>query len=94
MVKIEIEDNKNNGRFIIYEDDVFAGDMTFLWEGSSRIIIDHTNVGKAFGGKGYGKLLVLKAVDFAREKQIKIEPECPFVKALFEKDESFDDVKV
>lgn len=93
MVNIEVEDNGMNGRFIIYENEVLAGDMTFLWQGNSKIVIDHTNVSKDFGGKGYGKLLVTKAAAFARQRQIKIEPECPFVKALFEKDVSFGDVK-
>ena len=88
-----MENNGKNGRFILSEDDVFAGDMTFVWDGSSKIIIDHTNVGKAFGGKGYAKLLVAKAAAFARAEQIRIVAECPFVKALFEKDDSYNDIK-
>ncbi len=93
MVKIELEDKGKNGRFVLYEDGVMAGDITFYRNGDDCITIDHTNVGKAFGGKGYGKLLVAEAVSFARKRNVKIVPECPFVKAVFAKDDSLQDVK-
>lgn len=31
--KIEREDNGKKGRFVIYEDDKEAGEMTFTWAG-------------------------------------------------------------
>ncbi|MDP4271345.1 MAG: GNAT family N-acetyltransferase [Bacteroidota bacterium] len=93
MVKIEQEENGKKGRFVIYEDDQFAGEITYVWADDSKIKIDHTRIGEAFGGKGYGKQLVMKAVEFAREKGIKIVPICPFVKATFERDESIRDVR-
>jgi hypothetical protein len=37
-------------------------------------------------------LRVSKAVDFAREKGIKIIPLCPFAKSVFDKVEQFRDV--
>ena len=92
MIKIEREDFGQKGRFVIYEDGVFAGEMTYTWAGPNKFIIDHTGVEKAFGGKGFGKKLVLKAVDFAREKELKILPLCPFAKAEFDKNDSIADV--
>ena len=93
MVKIEQEENGKKGRYDIYEDDQFAGEITYVWADDTKIKIEHTGIGEAFGGKGYGKQLVMKAVEFAREKGIKITPVCPFVKAAFEKDESIRDVR-
>ncbi len=93
MVKIEREDDGKKGRFAIYENDRFAGEITYLWIDETKIEIDHTRIDEAFGGKGYGKQLVMKAVEFAREQGIKILPVCPFAKAAFEKDESIRDVK-
>lgn len=83
MVKIDREDDGKKGRFVISEDDVFAGEMTYTWAGDDKLIIDHTTVDKAFGGKGFGKKLVMAGIEFAREKNIKIIPLCPFVKASF-----------
>ncbi len=43
-------------------------------------------------GKGFGKKMVTKAVEFAREKGIKILPLCPFAKSVFDKTPEFRDV--
>lgn len=93
MVKIETEDNGKKGRFVLLEDGKEAGKMTFNWDGKSKIIIDHTLVDKEYGGKGYAKQLMSKAVAFAREKNVKIVPVCSFVEAMFEKDASLKDVR-
>jgi len=92
MEKIKIEDNGKKGRFVLLEDGKEAGEMTFVWDGENSIIIEHTNVGKEYGGKGYAKQLMNKAVAFARKNEVKIVPVCSFVKAMFEKDESIRDV--
>ncbi|WP_439182900.1 GNAT family N-acetyltransferase [Carboxylicivirga taeanensis] len=93
MLSYNIEDNGEKGRFILFENDLIAGEMRFRWEGQSKIVIDETKVGDEFGGKGYGKRLVNEAVDYARSKKIKIVPECAFVKAVLSKDESLKDVR-
>jgi uncharacterized protein len=93
MIRIEREDNGQKGRFVLYENDTFAGEMTFSWAGENKFIIDHTGVEKLFGGKGYGKLLVMKSVAFAREQGVKILPLCPFAKAVFDKNAAIADVR-
>lgn len=92
MIKIEIENNGKNGRFVLYEDDEFAGEMTFIWKGKTIFIIEHTEVEEKFGGKGFAKKLVLKAVEYARENDLKIIPTCSYAKRVLESDESFEDV--
>ena len=66
--------------------------MTYVWSGEDKIIIDHTGVSEKLGGKGIGKQLVHKAVEMARENQIKILPLCPFAKKVFDKTEDYKDV--
>ena len=92
MVKIEREDNGKKGRFVIYENDEFAGEMTFTWAGKEKFIIDHTGVEEIFNGKGYAKQLVMAGVDYARENDLKIIPLCPYAKSRFDKDKSIGDV--
>ena len=48
---------------------------------------------KKFVGKGLGKQLIMKAIDFARIKGLKILPLCPFAKKVFDADSSLYDVK-
>lgn len=93
MVRLAQEDDQKHGRFVIYENEQFAGEMTYTWAGEDKFIIDHTGVEPAFGGKGYAKQLMQQAVAFAREKQVKILPLCPFAKAEFDKNEDIRDVK-
>ena len=92
MIRIDREDDGRRGRFVIYEDELYAGEMTYEWQSSTTIAVDHTGVEKCFGGKGYGRLLIGAGVDFARCEGLKIVPVCSFVRKSFERDASLADV--
>lgn len=89
---LQLEVNDKNGFFHIDIDGKTEAKMTFVFAGPNKIIIDHTEVNEAFNGKGFGKKMVAKAVEFAREKNIKIVPLCPFAKKVFDKNPEFNDV--
>lgn len=91
-INIRLEANEKNGAFHLEEDGTEKGLMTFVWAGSDKIIIDHTEVDSSSGGKGFGKMLVEAAVNTAREKGIKIIPLCPFAKKRIEKTPEFQDI--
>jgi predicted GNAT family acetyltransferase len=71
-MEIQQEDNGKKGVFFIEENGEVVAEMTYVWSGEDKIIIDHTEVSEKLGGKGIGKQLVHKAVEMAREKHIKI----------------------
>lgn len=79
------ENDERRGFFKAVEDAREAGLMTYTWAGSTKFIIDHTEVNPDFKGKGVGLQLVMKAVEYAREKHLKIMPLCPFAKSVFDK---------
>ena len=89
-VQLRIYDNK--GAFYIEIEGKQEAMMTFVYAGEDKIIIDHSEVNPGNEGKGFGKKMVTKAVEFAREKGIKIVPLCPFVKSFFDKTSEFRDV--
>lgn len=93
MVRLSHEDSGSSGRFVIYDDDIFAGEMTYTRRNDGNIVIDHTGVESAFGGKGYGGLLLAEAIGYARREGIKIVPVCSFVAARFAKDPTIADVR-
>lgn len=93
MVRLSHEDSNKGGRFVIYDDGVFAGEMTYTRRKDGNIVIDHTGVESAFGGKGYGGLLLAEAVGYARREGIKIVPVCSFVAARFAKDPAIADLE-
>ena len=89
-VQLRIYDNK--GAFYIEIEGKQEAMMTFVYAGEDKIIIDHSEVNPGNEGKGFGKKMVTKAVEFAREKGIKIVPLCPFAKSVFDKTPEFRDV--
>ena len=92
MVEIKHTNNELKGVFELYYDGGKAGLMTYSWAGDDKFIIDHTEVDKAYGGKGLGKDLVKAGVEYAREKNVKVIPLCPFAKKVIAKTPEFQDV--
>lgn len=88
--KAELDMSKN--LIYIEIDGETAAEMTLLFNGTNRMIIEHTLVSPKFNGKGLGKLLVAKAVEYAREKEIKISPHCEYAKSIFEKNPNYQDL--
>jgi uncharacterized protein len=86
------KDDGQKGRFYIEREGSTVAEMTYVWAGIDRIIIDHTEVGEVLKGKGAGTQLVSSAVDFARKKGIKIIPLCPFARSVFDKVSEYRDV--
>ncbi len=90
--EVQQEVNDKNGFFYVTIDVKTEAKMTFVFDGPDKIIIDHTEVNEGNNGKGLGQMMVEKAVAFAREKNIKIIPLCPFAKKVFDKTPAFHDV--
>jgi hypothetical protein len=82
----------NKGVFYIEIEGLKKAEMTYVMAGETKMIIDHTEVLSELSGTGAGKMLVEKAVEYARENRIKILPLCSFAKAVFEKTPSYTDV--
>jgi len=91
-VNIKQSDDTKHGTFEIFAADVKAGEMAYTWAGDSMLIIDHTDVEDQFRGQGIGRQLLDALVAFAREREIKVIPLCPFSKSVFDKDQSIHDV--
>lgn len=91
-MKIQRDDNGKKGHFNAFVNDQEAGLMTYTWAGNQKFIIDHTEVNPDFSGQGVGKQLVLAAIEFAREHDLKIMPLCPYAKSVFDKTPELRDV--
>ncbi len=80
------------GAFVAAQDGRNAGKMTYRKSGDSEITVDHTEVHDDFRGEGVGKKLLMNVVDYARTNNIKIVPQCPYVKSVFDKEPELRDV--
>ena len=79
-------------RVVTTENGEELGEMTFVKSNDEFYIIDHTGVSDAARGRGVGQVMVKAFVEYAREHGKKILPLCPFAKAQFEKNPSYQDV--
>lgn len=91
-MEIKQQDQHQKGNFTAWEGGQQAGVLDYILEGQNRMSIDHTEVSPSFEGKGIGKKLVLEAVEFARQKNLKIIPLCPFAQTVFSRTEEIRDV--
>lgn len=91
-MQIQHEDNGQKGSFYIELENERVAEMTYVWAGPNRFIIDHTEVSEVLKGKGAGKQLLEAVVAFARANGHKITPLCPFAKAQFDKTPEYADV--
>jgi len=87
----QVDDNKH-GIFKLFNGETVAGEMAYTWAGDTMLIIDHTDVSDQFRGQGLGRKLLNELVAFARGRNIKVIPLCPFAKSVFDKDLSIHDV--
>ncbi|HAA16626.1 MAG TPA: GNAT family N-acetyltransferase [Cytophagales bacterium] len=90
---VQHKEGDSKGKFFIAnEEGQEIALSTYSKAGAERIIIDHTEVDDSLRGKGAGLALVIEAVQYARDKSIKILPLCPFAKSVFNKHPEFRDV--
>lgn len=91
-MNVQHRESGTKGAFYVAQNGRQLAEMTYVWAGKERIIIDHTEVSDELRGQGAGRQLVAAAVDFARERSIRILPLCPFARSVFSRVPEFRDV--
>ena len=89
---VGFEMHSTKGFFYVKIDGNLEARMTFFFDDNDILNIRHTEVNPGHEGKGFGKKMVIKAVEFARERNLQIIPICPFVKSFFAKNPEFRDL--
>ncbi|HET7361744.1 MAG TPA: GNAT family N-acetyltransferase, partial [Salinimicrobium sp.] len=93
-MKIEIQQKEDNGQgmFYIEHNGEIAGELTYSIEDDGVMTLNHTEVKPELEGKGAASELVKHSVEYARKKNIKIDPLCPYAAHQFKKHEEYRDV--
>lgn len=89
---INLQENESKGKVYIGDLNAPDAEMTFSKAGKHLIIIDHTEITELLQGLGIGRKLLDQLIKFAREREVKIIPLCPFAKSVFDKDPSIRDI--
>jgi len=80
------------GEVQLFTDDVKAGKMSVAVT-DEKLTVFHTEVFPQFEGHGFAKLLLDRLLSYAKEKDLKIIPLCPYVNLQFRRHpEEFADV--
>ena len=87
---IDIQAGEN--RFFIETDGEKLAEITYVNSGDKQITIDHTYVSEKLRGQKVGNALVEKVVEFARQENLQIVPQCSFAVKEFEKNKQYEDV--
>ena len=91
---MEIKNRYDGKQGVFYIEDAGKeiGLMHYTLAGPAKMVVDHTEVGEGFEGRGFGRQLVKAGVTYAREHQLKIVPRCEFAKKMFDITPAFADV--
>ena len=87
---LQISHNEQANRFETTIDGQ-TGYISYQDQGNT-LIYDHTIVPQALGGRGVGSALVKHALDYARERNKKVVPQCSFVEAYVNKHPEYQDL--
>jgi predicted GNAT family acetyltransferase len=94
QIEIQHEEDDGRGAFMVEREGIRLAEMTYSRVDAKQVIIDHTLVDEQLRGLGVARLLLNRAVAWARETGTKLAATCPYAKAQFEKDASIRDVYV
>ena len=88
---LTVRDNPDRNRFEIDlgEGSVAIAEYTLP---AGKIMFTHTEVPEAHEGKGIGTTLIRFALDFARQRGLKVIPICPFFAAYMQKNADVQDL--
>lgn len=91
---MEIRHSESENRFALFSDDgAPVGVLDYRPGETGELIATHTEVFSGFEGRGYAMQLLDALAEYARSRNLKIVPYCPYVIRAFRKfPEKFGDV--
>jgi len=90
MSELHVTNNTAEHRFeVALDGEVAFAEYRLVDHG---IILPHTVVPPAFEGKGVGSALAKAALGYARERELKVIPLCPFMAAYVQKHPEWHDI--
>lgn len=85
------KEHNGEGKFYTVQDNEQLAEMAYVLRDKTLIIL-HTEVDDRLKGQGAGLKLLDATVDYARKKELKIIPLCPYAKHQMEKLEQYHDI--
>ena len=90
-MEIQRDEHGQKGAFFIDEDGEWIAELTYV-NNNGIMTIDHTEIDEKLRGEGIGEDMVRAAVEYARDKGLKIKAVCPYAKKVIDRTPEFHDV--
>lgn len=85
---MDIDIKKGENMFFVGEDELNPeAYVSYKVDDDGDLIIDSTEVANQLSGQGVGSTLVNMVIEYAKDEDKKIVPECPFARAVMERKE-------
>ena len=88
---MDIRHNEQESRFETTVDGSVAF-TEYEMEGADRIVFTHTIVPDELSGRGIAKELVKHALDYAREREMEVVPQCAYVNSFIQRNPEYQDL--
>ncbi len=85
-MNVERKESGGKGSFFINAEGRQVALMTYTVQEDHLLVILHTEVSDSLRGKNVGSKLVMEAVTYARNHEMRIRPLCTFAKRFLEKE--------
>lgn len=89
---VEHEDGPGHGRYFIRLPGGLEAEMTYRKIGTDIIAIDHTYTPPEFRGRDIALKMITASITAAREKGLKIRPECSYAVVQFQRHKDWSDL--
>jgi predicted GNAT family acetyltransferase len=90
-MEIQRDEHGRKGAFFIDENGEWIAELTYV-NNNGIMTIDHTEIDEKLRGEGIGEDMVRAAVEYAREKGLKINAVCPYAKKVIEQTPELKDI--
>ncbi len=91
--KIQQKETDGKGMFFIEKDGDMVAELTYTLKDNNVMTLDHTETESKYEGEGLASALVEHSVNYAREKEMKIDPLCRYAAKQFERNEKYREVQ-
>jgi len=87
----EIRDNPDERRYELFADGALAGFAAYRVR-DGHTVITHSEVDRAYRGKGLGSVLAQQTLDLLRAQGARVVPACPFFAKYVAEHPEYDDL--
>jgi hypothetical protein len=91
-MEVKHKEEGTRGEFYIEQDGNVIAELTYLLSDETTMVATHTGTHPRMRGQGIAMKLVEAAVEYAREKGLKISPMCSYVAWAFNQRKDLSDV--